>query len=65
MSARLYYVGDQGAVVLEQNGLKVDQYTSAAALVETHLRGLLVTCIDQPERHAELRDIYQTPLSTD
>jgi hypothetical protein len=65
VSARLYYKGDQGAVVLEQNGLPVDQYTSASALVETHLLGLLATNLDQPERSAVLRAIYQTPLTTD
>lgn len=65
MSARLYYKGDQGAVVLEQNGLPVDQYASASALVETHLLGLLATSLDQPERRAALRAIYQTPLTTD
>jgi hypothetical protein len=65
MSARLYYLGDQGAVVLEQNGLPVDQYPSAAALVETHLLGLLATTLDQPARCAALRAIYQTRLTTD
>ena len=65
MSARLYYLGDQGAVVLEQNGLPVDQYPSAAALVETHLLGLLATTLDQPARCAALRAIYQTPLTTE
>ena len=65
MSARLYYTGTQGAVVLEQNGLAVDQYKSASALVETHLLGLLVTSEDEPERYAKLRAAYQTPISTD
>jgi len=65
MTARLYYSGDQGAVVLEQNGLPVDRYPSAAALVETHILALLATGVDQPERRAELRALYQTPVTSD
>ncbi len=65
MTARLYYSGDQGAVVLEQNGLPVDRYPSAAALVETHILALLATSVDQPERRAALRALYQTPVTSD
>jgi len=59
MAASLYYRARDGAVVLRQNGTDVDCYPNAKTLVETHIKGLLVTCADSSTEYLRLMNLYR------
>ena len=65
MRTRIHYSQPEGSVVVSQNGVEVLHYDSVEALVETHIKGLMIqTAEDKDSKQlSRLKAVYYRPLS--